>query len=77
MQKNYLDGNAAIFYNAPMKLKHWLKKTDTTKAEFARLVEVSRPTVTLLTAGNRKPGRDLIAKIVKATDGLVSFEDWV
>lgn len=45
-----------------------------TQQAFARLVNTSRWTINSIETGRRKPGRDLILAISKATGGAVGFE---
>jgi transcriptional regulator with XRE-family HTH domain len=46
-----------------------------TQAEFARDVKTSRWTINRIETGDRKPSRDLIARIAKETGGAVGFAE--
>jgi len=46
-----------------------------TQQEFARLVGTSRWTINRIETGDRKPSRDLIARIAKETGGAVGFAE--
>lgn len=64
-----------------MSTKHplavWRESQDppVTQAEFAQNVKTSRWTINRIETGDRKPSRDLIARIVKETSGAVGFTE--
>jgi DNA-binding XRE family transcriptional regulator len=62
-----------------MDTKHplavWREQHKLTQEDFARKVGTSRWTINSIETGRRKPSRDMIFNISKATDGAVGFDD--
>lgn len=52
---------------APADLTAWLAKMDLTQAVAARLFQISRPQLTHLTLGSRKPSLALATRIERVT----------
>src|SRR3984885_11575942 len=59
-----------------MQLPDWLKQSKSTRADFARAVEISAGRVTQLCEGEL-PSLDLAERIAKATGGAVTPNDFV
>jgi len=60
-----------------MRLSDYLEQTETTYAEFGRRIGVkSRSTVTRYANGRRIPSCEIMARIVKATQGRVTANDF-
>jgi transcriptional regulator with XRE-family HTH domain len=61
---------------APERLSAYLKRTKTTQADFARLVEMTGPMLSMVLSGRRTPGRDASLNIELATGGKVPARLW-
>lgn len=59
-----------------MKLASWLASKEMTPAEFGRIIGLPQPTVHRYANGQRIPERDTMAKIVAATGGEVTPNDF-
>src|ERR1044071_7702994 len=59
-----------------MQLSDWLKQSKSTRADFARAVEISPGRVTQLCEGDL-PSLDLAERIAKVTGGAVTPNDFV
>lgn len=60
------------------RLNEWLSATGTKKADFAKAIGVAPSYVTLLCSDEPAwPGRDVAARIRKATGGAVSADDFL
>lgn len=57
-------------------LADWLRDKKMTHADFGRLIECDRSTVSKWAKGDRVPRRDEMTKIVRATDGAVTAADF-
>lgn len=60
-----------------MKLKDYLASEKMTDAQFSDLLGKERSVVTKYRRGTVTPPLDVIAKIEKATNGAVSFQDFL
>ena len=58
-----------------MKLSKYLKLHGLTHKEFADMVGVSRPTITIILNGHKNPSPLLTKTIQEITKGEVSFDD--
>lgn len=63
-------------YRPPMKLDAYLSTHGLSQSEFAARIGVSQPAVAKYVAGKRIPHRDVMARIVAETDGLVGPADF-
>lgn len=61
---------------APERLAAYLKRTETSQADFARLVGMTAPMLSMVLSGRRTPGRDASLEIELATGGKVSARSW-
>lgn len=60
-----------------MKLIDWLKKEGLTYEEYASRIQVKSPrSVQRYATGEQVPGRDIMARIVKTTNGEVTPNDF-
>lgn len=59
-----------------MKLENWLRANSMSQAAFAKLIGVSDPTVHRLVHGKRTPDRHVMPRIVEATGGAVTPNDF-
>lgn len=59
-----------------MTLKDYLARDGNTATKLAELTEVSVSTITRAAEGDTMPSRDLMGKIFKATNGLVTPNDF-
>ncbi|MBN7759475.1 helix-turn-helix transcriptional regulator [Nitratireductor aquimarinus] len=59
-----------------MKLETYLSERDMKPSAFAVEIGVAPSTITRILRGERSPGLDLVMRILRATDGKVSVEDW-
>ncbi|CAN0653136.1 Helix-turn-helix transcriptional regulator [Nitratireductor aquimarinus] len=59
-----------------MKLETYLSERDMKPSAFAAEIGVAPSTITRILRGERSPGLDLVMRILRATDGKVSVEDW-
>ena len=64
-------------YNAAMRLADWLSKARITRKAFAARVGVSPSHITLLCTDAVWPGRDVAARIVRATGGEVTADSFL
>jgi len=60
-----------------MKLRDYLSSRGLTTADFAALIGVSQASVSRYASGARRPEWNVLTRIVKATDGLVTANDWL
>ena len=61
-----------------MKLADWLKQKNMTPPEFAKAIGVDRSNVTRWLKGELRPGwEDVLPKIIAATDGQVTANDFL
>lgn len=60
-----------------MKLGEWLKAHNVTAPAFAKQIGVDRSNVTRWIAGDVRPGWDLLPKIIEATGGHVTANDFL
>ena len=60
-----------------MQLSDYLREKSLTTTEFGRRIGTSHATVSRLATGKRRPGWDLLAKIIKETDGAVTADDFL
>lgn len=60
-----------------MQLRDYLTSKDVTPAQFADRIGVSLVTVNRYLAGTRRPEWHVLGRIVKATDGLVTANDFL
>ena len=65
-----------------MKLEDWLKANHVTQADFAAAVGVDQATISRLIPAEgkrqrRRPSFDLVEKIMRATDGAVTANDFM
>jgi hypothetical protein len=60
-----------------MKLHDWLKSVDKSRGCFAAEIGVEEVTVGRYITGVRRPRWDILAKIMKVTDGKVGPEDFM
>lgn len=60
-----------------MKLEAWLNWHEKTPAWFAEAIEVDVVSVRRYLLGSRRPGWDVMARIVKVTDGEVGPNDFL
>lgn len=60
-----------------MKLKTWLKINNIHNQDFAKTVDVSHIAVSHWVTGKKKPSIGSLAKIQRATGGLVCLEDFL
>jgi len=60
-----------------MTLADYIKAKQTTASRLAGEVGVPVSTITRLLRGERKPGIDLVSRIVDATNGEVTAEDFM
>lgn len=59
-----------------MKLAQFLYQHDLTDAEFAALIGASRSLISRYRAGNRIPGKTLMVRIYRVTQGAVCPNDF-
>jgi transcriptional regulator with XRE-family HTH domain len=59
-----------------MRLEEYLAETGLTRAEFARQIGVRHITVTRYVREGRVPESSVMCKIIEATDGKVSANDF-
>jgi hypothetical protein len=59
-----------------MRLQEYLVETGTTRAEFARQIDVKHITVTRYIREGRVPEPPVMEKIIEATDGKVTANDF-
>ena len=60
-----------------MKLADYLSQNDIKRFKFAELIGVSQSYVTQLCQGHVWPGREIVQRIMDATDGMVRANDFV
>lgn len=60
-----------------MKLTDYISSKKMTASQFAGEVGVPASTITRLLRGERRPGINLISRIVQATEGRVTAEDFL
>lgn len=60
-----------------MKLSQWLDEQGIHRIRFAMLAGISQPYVTELCQGSKWPSRDVAVKIMKATAGAVTPNDFL
>lgn len=60
-----------------MKLGDYLKTNSIKPVAFAKTLGISQSHLSLLVSGGRGASIALIQRISAATDGAVSFEDWL
>lgn len=60
-----------------MTLTSWLSKTNTSDADFAERIGVTRQALWRYKVAGRVPKPDIIARIAKATNGKVTANDFV
>lgn len=60
-----------------MKLSDYLAAREMKASAFAAILEVEPSTVTRLLRGERSPSLSLIQRIREATEGKVSFDDFL
>lgn len=60
-----------------MRLSEYLEAKKLKPSRFAEMVGVPASTITRLVRGERSPGIELIEKIVKATDGAITPNDFI
>jgi len=58
-----------------MNLEEYLEKTCATKSAFARKLDVTYETILKIVNGDAYPSAKLAQRIVKLTNGEVTFED--
>lgn len=58
-----------------MKLNEYLFKTETKQTTFAEMLDISRPHLTQIVSGKRKPSPKLAKKIIEATKGHVTLNE--
>lgn len=61
----------------PMKLGAWLTKKKTTPEAFAALIEVDPVSVRRYIAGTRRPKPVIMTRIIEATQGDVTANDFL
>jgi transcriptional regulator with XRE-family HTH domain len=59
-----------------MKLEQYIKEQGLSNRELAIRLGVSDAAISLWLSGDRSPKRENISKIIKATCGQVTYEDW-
>lgn len=60
-----------------MRLAEYLKANGIKRGDFAREIEVSAGWITSLCEGTGWPSRDVAEKIVRATGGVVTADDFL
>jgi transcriptional regulator with XRE-family HTH domain len=60
-----------------MKLESFLHKFGKSRAEFAKEIGVSQPTLHRYLRDSRYPRKEIMARIYRATDGLVGPADFI
>lgn len=65
-----------LWYAYFMKLSEWADKKGLNDAELANLLGVSQPTATRLRNGKRRPGWEVLQRILDATGSQVREEDF-
>lgn len=58
------------------RLDAYLRKTGTTSEEFARILRISKPTVSSWRQGKKRPRYPMLKTIEKLTKGKVGLADW-
>ena len=59
-----------------MHLKQYIKTQSSTVREFCKVNNLEEATIYSLVSGNRKPSYNMMAKIMKITNGAVQPNDW-
>ena len=77
MAKIFLDGKGKPEYGYGMKLKDYLAKVNMRPTAFAREIGVAPTTVTRWIRGHRHPEMRAVQKIIKATRGRVTANDFL
>ncbi|OOY20862.1 hypothetical protein BMI86_10165 [Thioclava sp. DLFJ5-1] len=57
-------------------LKNYLRDSGTTQSKMARVLGISRPYMSQLVGGTRRPGREVAIAIETATNGAVPVKSW-
>lgn len=60
-----------------MKLETFLTENEMSRSDFARIVGVSEVSICRYIANQRMPKRDVLSKIMEATNGAVTPNDFV
>lgn len=60
-----------------MLLKQTIQESSLTPAQWAIRLGISRPHMSTLMSGKRKPSLDLAVRIERATNGAVPAESWI
>jgi putative transcriptional regulator len=69
--------NRILHHRGEMRLQEYLTKTSTSRADFALQIGVSAETVRRYLSGQRFPDWSVVHKIVEATKGEVTANDFL
>lgn len=64
-------------YNRDMRLADYLERRNIPRSQFARNIKVADSYVTHLCQGKAWPSRKIVGRIIKATDGKVTANDFL
>jgi transcriptional regulator with XRE-family HTH domain len=74
--KKSLESRHECTYQVHMRLQDYLADTGVTRAEFARRIGVKHITVTRYVSEGRVPEPSVMEKIIEATEGKVTANDF-
>lgn len=76
-RQNTVDTDIPIWHVSYMKLEHYIEANGLTHAEFANKIGVTASSVTRYLLGLRTPRKPTLLKIIAATNGMVTANDFL